>query len=493
MRTKLFLLILCNFYFLLARSAQSHRLDSIRIHIEVKDREESYNAVGIPLFSPVDNRFINVTDSLGYCVLIMDTTTMRIKIKSAFYRDTLFTVSSKASKEFIIKPKQNLLFETIVSYYRINTLLRKATKKFQKQYFDSPVFSVAKGITTIQSKRKYLEYYESDGISLCSGNNIWKPWDFAPFDAVSSNSYFYFVPLHQRRSFHWDYNGDTIPPQGERYNSRPFLFRSFYRALEVSGPQFYKNHQFYDFNFDQSPEAKEFYVINFKTKDKYRQSNSDMFLWGEGKMWITTDNLQITKVEFNFTHYNKINLQKHRKERATDVFGTLIVKYKESNKTFFPDSIFCATHWTKPELFIPRAFSARQELLLTESFKITHQRLLSREEKKNIKKIQTLFTYTENDSYPIYDEFYWQQADSITPSIISDLSSTIGLKIQFRKNSEKKYYLWTGAPDEISWLFKNFPKTTSVNEAHSKWKTNQIGNKDKFLFPLWTELNKMNP
>lgn len=463
--------------------AKAFGQDSGKVIVIIDDNRNKFPGVSVPLYHLNDGYLIGITDSTGTATINLDSTYLDVNIRSYFYKDTTFRVNRGETVTIYIKPVEILLREIVIKSLRINPLIKRATKRFKREYIAGPNLLSANGYYTIESRGKYLEFYQMDGIALHSGYLDWKPFRFSPTPA-NGKSYFCIVPLELRRTYHWGVNGDTVAPKLNspdyllRYLLKPFSFREVYRALEVSGPCSYKNRKFYDFSLEEGNEPNDYFLIHFRTKDKYRSKRiNDLLLIGEGILWISRQDQKIKRIEYDFSQYHNVDLPANRKGRIREIYGTIIVSYVNYPDGLFIDVVdFSCRWWGNHHIYRPRPMPFENRIHITEHIdirkikKCPDVQLLQRE---NIAK---MFDYIGDNSLAKYDPSFWDKQTNIsTPpdlkQIFNDLSLKIKINNQFIKNSGKRFYPWDEGnySTENSSLLKSFPNAKNVAEARKQW------------------------
>lgn len=438
--------------------------DREKVKVKFVVKENGTDAVHFPLF---DTRLqpIAVTDSVGTAEFSIGDSVL---VRSLFFRDTAFVVIKNHSL-IEITPSTFELEEVQIKSYSADELMGISAGLFIKGYSESPFMARTSGYYYFKGREKFLEFYQMDGLTLFSGNKKWKAWSFAP--GGKPESYLYMVPINARRSFHWDYEGDSVGYTGYDRSGellwivKPFMYRPIYRALEISGPMFPGNKKFYEFVYNYDEETEEDYVVNFRTRERYRNRNvKDLFLVGEGKVFISKSSNQINRVEFDFSKYYDVNLERSRAERKKDIAGKLTVGFIHGDRTY-PSSVEFNCQFLGENWFLPRPAPVVERLNGYENVRFTDYTtdLVNDNERETYR----IFDFMDMESYAEYDPVYWQKNNALVGrqlynNIQSGLSTKIPLDQQFVQNSGSRLAVWQKGKNNLMGLF---PNAASFDEA----------------------------
>lgn len=428
---------------------------------------DGLDASHIPLFN-ADFEPVFVTDSTGIAEFTVGDT---VYVRSLFYADTMFVVQSNMQPVISLNVSPLTLAEVIIAFKPVDKQMDLTMRLFEKHYVKSPFIAHSNAYYYFRGQGQFLEFNEMAGLTLFSGYKKWKPWSFAPDG--EPHAYIQTVPIENRRSLHWDYKGDTIPSidrekmydrNGPRWNVRPYMYRPLYRALEESGPMWKKNKKFYDFEYNYDEETEQFLVVNFRTKNRYREKETGkLFLIGEGKLYISKDSDHIEKIEYDYSKYMDINFEQNRQGRKKDIAGTIAVTYV-NGQIIFPESIEFSCYYLGRNWYPPRPDPVDQNLNSYEKILFSNhtQDLIDSNENDTYK----TFSFIDTESYAEYDPTFWKQDNFVEKPLYDkihrDLSFKIDLTEQYEMNAGNRFAKWNNDND---YLLSLFPKAKNPAEA----------------------------
>jgi hypothetical protein len=448
--------------------AQEKNLRLASVRILISDIKNEVPAVYLPVFNK-DTIPIALTDSLGFVNLNVGE---QVFIKSIFYNDTSFIVPEYGPVILKLSYSVVQLDEIKIVSYTAERLMQLSSRIFEERYPKDPYLTHVQAFYYLKSHQRYLEFFQMDGLGLLSGNRKWEAWSFDP--GGKSKTYLYMIPIEQRRSFHWDYNGDTIPYRYIDNNNklhwivRPFMYRPVFRAFEISGPTFHKNRKFYDFSFDYDQETDVEYVVNFKTKDQFKSKNTkNLFIVGEGKIWVSkTENL-ITRVKFYFSKYYDINLEINRQERFKKIIGWIDLSFEQLEDEIFPKKVTFECNYLDDSWYSPRPLPRENSLIRYEHVQFGNltKTMIFNDQSRAVR----TFSFVDINSEAEYNSEFWNRNTFVSKSlygrIYKDLSSKIGLEDQFGMNSQARFDDWNF---NAHVLLKLYPQAETFEEARRK-------------------------
>ncbi|EIM76310.1 hypothetical protein A3SI_10879 [Nitritalea halalkaliphila LW7] len=411
--------------------------------------QEGKEVVSIP-FLPVYNQSGEVealADETGTALLPVGEIFL---IQSLFFRDTLFQVPNVTSSTFFLQV-EDLALEAVhvTSFAQADSHVQALSQSMQKKYIQTPHLGTFTGYSLVTQKGQVLDFFEAAGLSLLSGNVKWKPWDFST-DNTSGSAYNRFVPMEQRRSFHWTLAGDTLPSKAVDYEDRtksyvltPFYAREIYRALEVSGPLDEKSSAYYAFKYGAEGEEG---VIYFTIKDRLKaDENLPVFLVGEGKIYPSSSGDRVEKVRFSFSSYRYINFELGRTLRNREMSGQLEVIYGHKENLIYPKEISLeAKFFGQLNLGRPRPFEPGEAVSISEKIYLEGYTPLEKEEAKVL---NAAMGYIGLESMVAYAPAYWSLASTVPKEqfkkIAADLRRRLPLEQQFQENSGKRLHPFT--------------------------------------------------
>ncbi|MGY6559184.1 MAG: hypothetical protein ACXIT9_07850 [Nitritalea sp.] len=438
-------LVFCGlFFFTVSKKASAQQQEG---HSQVQFfYQEGKEAVPIS-FLPVYNQLGEVealADETGTALLPVGKS---FHIKSLFYRDTLFQVPDARSLTFFLQ-REDLPLDAVHVHFFAEAAdhVQALSKSMQKEYLQAPHLGTFKGYFLVKQKSQVIDFFEASGLSLLSGNIDWKPWDFSINDGTGS-AYSHFVPLEQRRSFHWTLAGDTLPSKfidpdnrNNTYVISPFYAREIYRALEVSGPLNEKSIPYYAFKYGAEGEEN---VIYFTIRERYRADEKlPIFLVGEGKIYPSSSGDRVEKVSFSFSSYRYINFELGRTLRNREISGQLEVNYGHKENVIYPQEISLeAKFFGQLNLGRPRPFEAGQEVSISEKIHLGGFTPLENEEAKVM---PAAMKYIGLESMVAYSPTYWRQSSTLSREqfhkVAADLGKQLPLEKQFQVNGGKRLH-----------------------------------------------------
>lgn len=438
--------------------------DSSIMRLSIKDGKVSQPAAFYTVLNEA-GKPISVTDINGSVTL---KTGIPVTVRSYFSRDTSFIVPDQPEFSVSLSPNVIDLEEVEVTSYTVEKLMTLAGRDFSSRYPTSPLLYHINAHSYIKDRKRFLEFYQMDGLALLSGNRNWSKWSFAP--GGKPEAYFYLLPLEQRMSDRFGYDGEPIPyvsydeTGGIRWVVMPFMSRPVYRGLEICGPMFLKNHKYYEFAYSYDEETDEDYVVHFKTKERYRQEDAkNIFLIGEGNLVIDKTNLRITEVNFEFSQYHDVNFEIKREGRRKDVAGEIRVRFTGTD-VFYPSELEFTCYYLGENWYSPREDPVGHGIERYEKLRFgphTKDPL-----KEDMEQVVRSFDFVGMNSQAGYDSDFWRKDGHVPSTLYSEisrsLSTNISLEKQFRNNSGKRWKEWDSKRDTPQ---RDFPEAKDFDEG----------------------------
>ncbi|MFN3800103.1 hypothetical protein [Belliella pelovolcani] len=410
--------------------------------------KDGKSTIAIP-FMPVLNQAGEVealADSVGVVSLPIGES---FYLKSLFYKDTVFQVVENKLTKIVLEYEEVALQAFEIKFYKDPRVhVKHLAKQISSKYISSPHLGVFSGYFLVIQKGKVLDFYETDGLSLLSGNKKWKAWDFANHNS-SGNTYNHLVPMEIRRSFHWNLAGDTIVSRfsnqtniEKTYQILPFYAREIYRALEVSGPLDEKSIKYYNYKYGIDNDVD---VIYFNVKDQIKADDSlPLFLIGEGVLYLNGSGEMVDSLTYNFSSYRYLNLELKRAARNREISGVLSVTYDMQNNTILPTEIGLeAKFFGQRNLFSPRPFELGNEASISEKMYLKNYKPVNQDDLPNIRRAMSRIGL---ESMVPYNPKYWQGSNSVSDKVYTKVKSDLGQKVplekQFTANSGKRLHPW---------------------------------------------------
>lgn len=441
--------------------------DSSMMRLSMKDGRSNNSAAFYTVLNEA-GKPISVTDINGRVTL---KTGISVTLRSYFSRDTSFMVPDQPEFSVSLRPKVIDLDEVEVTSYTVEKLMTLAGRDFSSRYPSSPLLYHINAHSYIKDRNNFLEFYQMDGLALLSGNRNWSKWSFAP--GGKPDTYFYLLPLEQRMSDRLDYKGESIPyaafyDNGSiRWVVMPFMSRPVYRGLEICGPMFLKNHKFYEFSYSYDEETEEYFVVHFKTRERYRREDTkNIFLIGEGMLLIGKTNLKITEVNFEFSQYHDVNFEINREGRRKDVAGEIRMRYA-GGEFSTPSELEFTCYYLGENWYSPREDPVGHGIERYEKIRFGHH--TDNPLKEDMPQVVRSFAFVGMNSQAVYGSDFWRKDQHVLPTlnreISKSLSNNISLEKQFRNNSGKRWKEWDSARDTPQSVF---PEAIGFDEGVEK-------------------------
>ncbi len=441
--------------------------DSSVMRLSMKDGRSNNPAAFYTVLNEA-GKPISVTDINGRVTL---KTGISVTVRSYFSRDTSFMVPDQPEFSVSLRPEVIDLEEVEVTSYTVEKLMTLAGRDFSSRYPSSPLLYHINAHSYIKDRKNFLEFYQMDGLALLSGNRNWSKWSFAP--GGEPDAYFYLLPLEQRMSDRLDYNGEPIPyasfndSGATRWVVMPFMSRPVFRALEICGPMFMKNQKYYEFAYNYHEETDEYYLVQFKTKERFRrEDNKNIFLIGEGSLLIDKTNLKITEVNFEFSQYHDVNFEINREGRRKDVAGEIRVRYS-GGEVSTPSELEFTCYYVGDNWYSPREDPVGHGIERYEKIRFGHH--TDNPLKEDMQQVVRSFAFVGMNSQAVYGSDFWRKDQYVLPTlnreISKSLSNKISLEKQFRNNSGKRWKEWDSARDTPQSVF---PEAIGFDEAVEK-------------------------
>ncbi|MBW3466955.1 hypothetical protein [Arthrospiribacter ruber] len=485
---KIQILFLLTFIAVTPLFSQEGEKDKGSVQFFFKDGKSLIAVPFLPIYNQLDE-VKALADSVGVVTLPVG---RPFQIKSLFYSDTVFQVTENRLTKIILEYEDVALQTFEIKFFKDpRDHVKQLSKRISSEYISSPHLGAFSGYFMVSQKGRILDFYEADGLSLLSGNNKWKPWDFA-HDNSSGDTYNHLVPMEVRRSFHWDLAGDTIASRintqvnrDKDYLISPFYVREIYRALELSGPLNEKSMKYYDFKYGVENEID---VIYFTVKDQFKADDKlPLFLVGEGVLYLNSSGEMVERLMYIFSSYRYLNFPLKRGGRSREISGVLSVAYDRQNATILPMEIGLeAKFFGERNLFRPRPFELSNESSIIEKMYLKNYKQVNKEDLGNLRKAMSRIGL---ESMVPYDANYWAKNGTVLQEkysrIKSDLSSKVDIEKQYVANSEKRFHYLSD--DEFNQLYSLYPEANTKSEVLEK-ESRIIKNVVEQLRGVWVEI-----